>query len=179
MVLLKPIGKRGMLGQLGCRMNKTLYIRNEDGPLWDRARELADDKLSPVIVEALKEFVRDKESEAIAEQGFERILIEFRDSLDNGVPKAKSFVGRWIFPPKHPQVELDSSGSATMCCAVAVTAKGNAVLYSWHVAQNDEAFGHRVSIYPSLHDAAEEPRTRDAVLAAIEKEGVPVEYLDI
>ena len=160
-------------------MNKTLYIRGEDGPLWDRARELAGEKLSPVIVEALKEYVRKKESEAAAETGFGRILIEYRDSLENGVPKAKSFVGRWIFPPKMPYVDLDGFGNPTLCCAVAVTAKGSAVLYSWDVDQQDGRFGHRVAIYPSLHDAAEEPRTRDAVLAAIEKEGVPVEYLDI
>lgn len=38
-------------------MNKTLYIRDEDAEIWDRARKIAPGgKLSPIIVEALRRY---------------------------------------------------------------------------------------------------------------------------
>jgi len=80
-------------------MNKTIYLRDEEGPVWERARELAGDKLSPVIVTALKHFVAAKEAES---KDFERIQLDFDDSDDHNLPKRKAFYGRWVFPPSKP-----------------------------------------------------------------------------
>ena len=83
-------------------MNKTIYIRDEDVQTWDRARELAGDKLAPVIVDGLKRFIKEKEAEAIVEKGFERIEVEFSDATAHHIPRKKAFYGRWVFPYSKP-----------------------------------------------------------------------------
>lgn len=45
-------------------MNKTIYIKDEDGPIWDRARELTHGKLSALIMGDLKAFVLEAEKYA-------------------------------------------------------------------------------------------------------------------
>jgi len=155
-------------------MNKTLYIRDDEAPIWDRARELAADRLSPVIVEALKQFVAGKEAQA---KGFERIVLNYEDSEDHELPRAKAFYGKWIIPPNACFKEDGASGKA--CFAVAVTAKGGGVVYSWSVARDGRESDKRLHIYPSLDAAARNPDENRAVLAAIQKQGVPIEELDI
>jgi len=43
---------------------KTIYVKAEDLPVFERAEELGGDSLSAVIAEALKRFVERKEAEA-------------------------------------------------------------------------------------------------------------------
>lgn len=43
-------------------MNKTIYIKKEDGHLWERARKLSNGQLSIVILEAIKKFIVKAES---------------------------------------------------------------------------------------------------------------------
>lgn len=50
-------------------MNKTIYIKNDQASIWNRARELADNNISAVIIEALKKFIADKEAAACKECG--------------------------------------------------------------------------------------------------------------
>jgi hypothetical protein len=76
-------------------MNKTIYVRDEDAEVWERARALAGE-LSPVITSLLKTFVAAKEVETL---GFERIVLRYRD---RGLPKAQAFMGRWLIPPGTP-----------------------------------------------------------------------------
>jgi hypothetical protein len=80
-------------------MNKTLYVREEDGAVWERARELAGDKLSPVIVTALKKFVAEKEAELNL---MDRIVIRYSDKENGGRPTAKAFYGRWLITREEP-----------------------------------------------------------------------------
>ena len=80
-------------------MTKTIYVKDEDVALWDRAREIAGEKLSPVIIEGLKRFVAEKDAEA---KGFARIEVHYSDSDAHNIPRAKAFYGRWIFPPTNP-----------------------------------------------------------------------------
>jgi hypothetical protein len=68
-------------------MNKTIYLPDEEAETWEKARRLANDRLSPVLLKALKEYVAAKEAEAA---GFERIQVEFEDSDDYGLPKRGS-----------------------------------------------------------------------------------------
>lgn len=44
--------------------NKTIYVRTEDLPVFERAEKLSGDSLSAVIAEALKKFVERKDAEA-------------------------------------------------------------------------------------------------------------------
>lgn len=162
-------------------MNKTLYIRDEDAPVWDRARELAGDKLSPVIVDALKKFVAQKEAE---QKGFERIVVEYSDTLDNDVPKKKAFYGRWIIPFKKPADMPYRDGSAIEYSAVAVTAKGNWVVYWKKERPCDDGDGgvytdEKLSVFGSVSEGAADADAGWAIREAVRVMGVPVEELDI
>lgn len=158
-------------------MNKTIYLRDEEAPVWERARELAGDKLSPVIVAALKQFIVTKEAEMA---GFERIEVSFPDSEQHGFPKRKAFHGRWVFSPQEPLEVDDEQNPETYCWAVAVTQKGSAVFYTWSENQQDDSrYRFRFAVYPSLEAAAENGFHAHAARMAIEKIGVPVEELDI
>jgi hypothetical protein len=161
-------------------MNKTIYIRDEDVPIWERAKELAGDKLSPAIVAGLKRFIADREAEEAEAKGFERIEVSFNDADDHHIPKKKAFYGKWIYPPEHKEVfkQHDEDGENWWYYAVAMTAKGSVVVYSWE--SDREGMGnYRFDIFPSLVFAAADNRVNSAITATIRKIGVPVEELDI
>jgi hypothetical protein len=156
-------------------MNKTIYLRDEEGPIWEQARTLAGDKLSPVIVTALKQFIDAAEA---SRKGFSRIEIEYKDAADHSIPKKKAFYGRWIFPPSEPLTE--DHGSREVRYAVASTARGNFVFFSWHEYYEERGeHGHTFEVYPSLEAAAAVQRVNGAATKAIEAIGIPVEELDI
>ncbi len=156
-------------------MNKTIYLRDEEGPIWERARELAGDRLSPVIVSALKRFIAEEEAKP---KSFERIQVSFNDANAHGIPKAKAFYGRWIFPPSKPIQMSDEEGTEADFYAVAVTAKGAAVVYRWS-EDREHRWGQKFLVYSSLEAAAADDDVNYAARKAIEAIGVPVEELDI
>jgi hypothetical protein len=159
-------------------MNKTIYIRDEDAQVWDRARELAGDKLSPVIVVGLKKFIAEKDAEEAETKGFERVEVRYNDGADHGIPKRKAFHGKWLFPQKQPYKLQDEDGSVVYYYALALTAKRNVVVLTW----NEDLEGRsnpRFYVFPSLEAAAADTETNPVALAAIERLGVPVEELDI
>jgi len=51
---------------------KTIYVKDEDLPIFERARELSDDSLSGMIVEALRRYIKAEEARA---EGFQEIII--------------------------------------------------------------------------------------------------------
>jgi hypothetical protein len=161
-------------------MNKTVYLRDEDEvSVWERARELSGDKLSPVIVSALRVFIASKEAE---NAGHERILVEFNDLNDHMLPKKKAFYGKWIISPNHPRVETYESRDQQDIYLVAETAKGNVVVikYSEGFDNGDHwVSGKKFLVYASFHDAAADHEVNSAVLKAVELRGVPVQELDI
>jgi hypothetical protein len=156
-------------------MNKTIYVRDEDVAVWDRARELAGDKLAPVIMAGLKRYVAEQEATAKA---FERIEVSFNDAEEFNVPKKKAFYGRWIFPPDKPERFTDDEATTRYNYAVAVTAKGGAAILRWE--DYPEGIGqYRFLVFPSLAAAAANSDINWPVRKAIEEIGVPVEELDI
>jgi len=158
-------------------MNKTVYLRDEEGPVWERARELAGDKLSPVIVSALRQFVATEEAKP---RGFERIELSFEDADDHDLPKRKAFYGKWVFSPAEPLVVEDGENPEAYNSAVAVTQRGQAVFHTWwEDHQNDRRDRFKFVVRPSLAVAAADPYLNHAARAAIEKIGVPIEELDI
>ena len=156
-------------------MNKTIYVRDEDMPVWDRARELAGDKLAPVIIAGLKQFIAENEAKA---KGYERIVVSFNDSDDHWIPKRKAFVGRWIFPIDHPYRETDPEAGQRTSYAVAITPKNAWVVYSWE-EDREGIGGYRFVVFSSAEEAAANKRVNNAICSALEKQGVPVEELDI
>lgn len=159
-------------------MNKTLYIRDEDAQVWDRARELAGEKLSPIIVTGLKRFIAEKESEEAESKGFGRIEVSYNDAADNDIPKRKAFHGKWIYRP-NKALELSSEdGYVTYSFAIAQTAKGNVAFLSW-LSDHEGSRNYRFEVFPSLESAAAERNLNTAVRLTMKKLGVRLEELDI
>ena len=74
---------------------KTIYISEENLPLFERAEELGKDSLSAVIAEAVKRFVEAKEAEG---KGLEEHILEvglFRSQGADDTKKVK-FIGRLL-----------------------------------------------------------------------------------
>lgn len=129
-----------------------------------------------------------KEGEAAEAAGFERIELEFEDSDEKNLPKKKAFRGKWICPPESPSwLWSDPEVLKGQACAVAITAKGNVVVYSWKQGCFDPEIGepynfqfnYRFLVFSSFHDAASDPDVNYAIREAVRKRGVPVEELDI
>jgi len=165
-------------------MNKTVYLPDDEVETWEKARRLANDRLSPVIVRALKEFIMTKEAEASEAAGFERIELEFEDSDDSHLLKRKAFRGKWIIPPEapFPPDPPFKLASPRRVYAIAVTVKAQVVVYTW--VHNDDFIGegkynYKFLVFPSLQEAAENSDLNSAIREAVRKRGVPVEELDI
>ena len=104
-------------------MNKTLYVKDEDGPIWDQARELTGDKLSQFIMEKLRIFVNEEKAKS---SGYERIVLHY---YEKGIPKAKGFYGRWIIDTSSPTVVREEAADyPDLSYIVAETQKGNYVV---------------------------------------------------
>lgn len=156
-------------------MNKTVYLRDDEVTVWEKARELAADKLSPIIVAALRRFIAEKEAFG---KGFERIEVKFDDSEDHNLPKVKAFYGRWIFDKRDPLKLEFKNGPALGVFAVAETAKGNVVVFTYN-EDKGKTWGHKFCIYQGFEAAAKDIYVNLAIRQAMEKRGVPVEELDI
>jgi hypothetical protein len=175
----------GMLGILGMHMNKTLYIRDEDAGVWERARELAGDKLSPVVVNALKQFVTEKEASA---RGHVRIVLKYKDGE---LPKAKAFCGTWIIPPHERFCEKSDEPlfgignhnddvGLQRCFSIAITAKGAVVVFSfWSDRTSGTQSNEKFETYPSLLAASEVYEYKWAMSETFARYGVPIEELDL
>jgi len=153
-------------------MNKTIYLRDEDVAVWEKAKEIAGDKLSQVIVSALRQYVGENEAQ---KQGFERIVLEFQDAEKGHLPQKKAFYGRWITSPKQP-TRVTDEGDSVYYGAVAETQKGNIVVFERE--ETSETVEHKFRVFASFEEAAK-TEFGYAARAAFEKRGVPVEELDI
>jgi EXLDI family protein len=70
--------------------NKTIYVANEDQPVYDQAQQLAGDNLSSVIVRALREFISRSESQA---KGLKEVVVQVGTK---GLQQEKRFNGRLV-----------------------------------------------------------------------------------
>ena len=159
-------------------MNKTIYIKDDDAPIWERAREFAGDKLSPVIISGLKSYIEEKERKESEARGFERIVLSFQDADDNLIPKKKAFMGKWIISPAKPLEMVSEVGFDRHYYTVAITPKNKVVFYRW-TEDDEHNYGRHLDVYDSLHDAAANREVKYAAIKAIEEIGVPVEEMDI
>lgn len=159
-------------------MNKTIYIKDEDLPIWDRAKELAGDKLAPVIVEGLKQFIAEKEAEAAEAAGFTRIILAYNDYENHGLPRKIAFTGKWVFPPEKP-LSYKYSGQPLRYYAVALTPKEGILLYSWYADPQHQRVEQRVRTAESLELLASHAEFNPIALKILERIGIPVEELDI
>lgn len=156
-------------------MNKTIYIRDDDTKIWDRAKGFAGDKLSRVIIAGLHQYVALQEAKI---NGFERIEVKLFDALDKGMPKVKAFTGRWVITPDNPRRRSDQRGDYEECYALALTAKGAVVIYQWGEIESGRV-NETFLVYPSLENAVHNENINFLITEAMDRIGVPVEELDI
>lgn len=160
-------------------MNKTLYIKDEDAYIWDKARELSGDKLSNHVMQVLRRFVSE---ETAKEQGMQRIVLQYFDA--DGLPRAKGFTGRWLIDPESPFVITRWKGDGfhsyevKRYCIAAKTAKGKYAVLTY--SKSDEGI-YRAADFIVVDHPAQLIEDHDSDVAAeiMKREGLAIEELDI
>lgn len=153
-------------------INKTLYVKNEDAPTWEKAKEYVGESLSSWITGQLKKLVASKEA---AEEGMQRIALQYIH--EGKIPKSIAFYGRWLIPP-----EKAYKGDAVAPHALALTAKNKILIFVFGGGKDKTGFYEigATYIYDSFASLAEdESIPSDLVVQAMKKMGVEVEELDI
>lgn len=162
------------------RKTRTLYVREDDQAIWDRAREVIGDSLSTHLTNYLRGVVAQTEA---AERGCSRIVLSFRE---RGVlSRVKAFHGRWLISPERPWIEEDdgrfTNEEEPPEWCVAITVKNNYVFFRHCGRSADErapfAWGE-FRIFESFEQAVGKV-PHGLVAEAMERLGVEIEELDI
>ena len=75
--------------------NKTIYVREADTEVWEKAERLAGGSVSALIAEALRRYVEEVEQKE--QLDMESIEVELWGPEDR--PYEAAFVGRWLLWP--------------------------------------------------------------------------------
>jgi hypothetical protein len=165
------------------RRTRTLYVREEDQAVWDKAKEVIGDSLSSYLTTHLRSVVASHEAAA---RGKERIVLTFPDE---GILRTKAFYGRWLIPPDKPfekwewnsfRNDYDRSEPPTLF-AVAQTAKNRIAVFRFGDRKDDGTFtwGNLWS-FDSFEEANLDSHIpSDLIASAMKVMGVQVEELDI
>lgn len=122
--------------------NKTLYIREVDVPIWERAEKAAEKARQPIsqlVTGLLRHHVEQLDT------ADDEITVDMRDK--DGHEWTEAFRGRWLIEPDD---DNRFGGDAGACYGIAQTAKGNIAVYAYHV--NDK-WQPRLLAYPDLDEA--------------------------
>ena len=154
--------------------NKTIYIREADAEVWQRAEKLAGDSVSALITEALRRYVEEEEQKE--RTGMERIEIDLWGPGD--IPYQAAFVGRWLLWPDETETRTGEPGyDAGAYYGVALTQRANIAVYMRHV---NDGFAPILKTYGSFEQAEEEGIPGDILaIAASEISDGYVQKLDI
>ncbi|WP_449240889.1 hypothetical protein [Desulfoscipio gibsoniae] len=75
--------------------NKTVYIREGDQELWDKAESIAGGSLSGLLTKLLKEYVPSREEKPLkGDDGMERIVLEI--GMGPETRRKVAFTGKWL-----------------------------------------------------------------------------------
>ncbi len=133
------------------RPRRTVYVRAEDQAVWDQAEQLAQargDSLSPLIAQALREYVA---QHRVQSDQVQRIEVDTWNR--DGQLVRRAFRGRWLIDPDEAyrsEYEGHDGRMAGLCYAVAQTEKGRFVAYTVH--KNDPERWHWFEVFESLSD---------------------------
>ena len=120
-------------------MNKTLYVKDSDAPVWEEAEKLVPNGVSALVTSLLAGHLeRNRPPDA---GGFERLEVEVREDEDKPIIR-KAFIGRWLIPPsqgfeayysdeEEARFGLMQDAGARRFYAVAQTKKGKLAVYRW------------------------------------------------
>jgi hypothetical protein len=168
-------------------VNRTIYVKDEDAPLWEEAKEVIGESLSSFLTSQLRQAVAAKRAEA---QGLERIVLSFQDT--GRKPRRVAFYGRWIISPEDPW-KKKTYGVSNDQYAVALSGRGNFVVFNFDDGKKDAAGFYKwgeLLHFKSFDDALvalsnREPEDAESdppdglITIAMHKAGVVIEELDI
>lgn len=127
--------------------NKTIYIRESDRELWEKAEALAGGSVSHLLTEALRRYV--EEEERGRREGMENIQIELGGPEDTTY--TAEFVGEWLLAPNEEETRTTYSGyDAGAYYGVALTRRGKIAVYVQHV---NDRWPPYLQTYDSLKEA--------------------------
>ena len=156
-------------------LNKTLYIRDEDAPIWEESRDYFKDTLTSFLTQQLKTAIAERKATSM---GLERIVLRYRDREKGYMPFAKAFYGRWIFSPEEPwHHPSDPDANYTL----AFTAKEKIVVFDFVGRNEDQNFSSgRFEVFDSFDAAIHSSHVpNDLVAESMERIGIMVQELDI
>lgn len=102
------------------RMPKvTLYVKDADAPLWERARQLAGDSLSSIVSRALAAYVEEQERRAAAQSALERgaATVTLEVEPDEGPSRKVRFTGVLAYEGEesiHQDAYVTTSGKVVI-----------------------------------------------------------------
>lgn len=111
--------------------NKTIYVSDDDLPLFERAQELAGANLSSAIVRALRRFI---ELEEAKQRGFDEITVIVNSE---GAHRRKRFLGQ----PLVRWLESTSDSKGTSIFVIYRTAGGRYALHTRTIVDWDLSWG--------------------------------------
>lgn len=162
-------------------INKTLYVKDEDAHIWEKAKEYVGDSLSSWITAQLRNLVISKEA---AEKGSQRIELKY---IDKRIPKSIAFYGNWLIPPRTPFVE--TQGNFSKNYAVALRAKNNVLVFTFFIfdhfdgnepKQNGFYKHGGIEIFSSFETMSQtNDIPSDLIITIMQNRGIEVEELDI
>ncbi len=129
--------------------NKTIYVREADREVWEKAERLAGGSVSALITEALRRYV--EETELKEQTGMETLEVELSRETGYGWEETSypaQFVGRWLVYPDPDETRAGYDPGTYY--GVALTQKGNIAVYNRHV--NDMA-APSLNVYSSFEEA--------------------------
>jgi len=151
--------------------NKTLYMRDEDTPLWERAElaaETSRQSLSQLVTAALRHYLptictpgdamedihvmvgdRVPPSHQVIDGETGRLLHGHPPSPAD-YPRAEAFTGRWLVPPGGEAQSRATLQTTGYCYGVALTRRRQIAVYRYHPEALRPA---TLEAFPSLEEA--------------------------
>ncbi|MDQ2814312.1 MAG: hypothetical protein M3Z75_21205 [Actinomycetota bacterium] len=151
--------------------NKTLYVRDHEMPVWDRAEQAAaaaGQSVSQLVAAALRDYLP-----AARADGMDNIRVKVGDRVpplhDQPASPAdyshtEAFTGRWLIPPGEQARSRHTRQTTGYCHAVALTQRGQIAVWRYHPEALREA---TLEVYASLPDADLPADIRDKAAAAL------------
>ncbi len=148
--------------------NKTIYVREADREVWEKAEKLAGGSVSGLIADALRRYVE--------EEGMKRSMttevikpIEVRLGGHERPLRTVRFVGEWLVWPDEDASRTTEPGyDAGAYYGVALTENGNIAVYCAHV---NGGFDTTLEVYSSIEAAEGAGVPPDIMGAAASKLG--------